>query len=83
MGHTPFSRGLHSEKLILPLKGEIHDWFGLGMGNFWNPESGFPCAGQGREIQGRGFKVHPGSGKALALAMAAGHCTLASLYSYA
>lgn len=24
--------------------------FGLGMGNFWNPESGFPCAGQGREI---------------------------------
>lgn len=50
MGHAPFSRGLHSKRLILPLKGEIHDLFGLGMGNFWNPESGFPCAGQGREI---------------------------------
>lgn len=50
MGHAPFSRGLHSQRLILPLKGEIHDLFGLGMGNFWNPESGFPCAGQGREI---------------------------------
>lgn len=44
MGHASFSRGLHSKRLILPLKGEVHDWFGLGMGNFWNPESGFPCA---------------------------------------
>lgn len=52
MGHAPFARGLHSKRLILPLKGEIHDLFGLGMGNFWNPESGFPCAGQGRDCLG-------------------------------
>lgn len=34
---------MHPKRLILPLKKEIHDWFGLGRGNFWNPESGFPC----------------------------------------
>lgn len=60
MGHAPFSRGLHSKRLILSRKGEVHDLFGMGMGNFWNPESGFPCASRGREIvwgPRRGFQV--------------------------
>lgn len=88
MGHAPFSRGSHSKRLILPLKGEIHDLFGLGMGNFGTLSLDFPvlvkeerlCGGPGPR---RGFQVCPGSGKALALATAAGHCTLASLHSYA
>lgn len=89
MGHTPFSRRLHSEKLILPLKGEIHDLFGLGMGNFWNPESGFPCAGQGKEIV-LGDQAPAGAsrctraqGRLWPWPWQQDHCTLASLYSYA
>lgn len=42
-GTLPLSRRLHSERPILPLKGEIHDC--LGVGHLGNPESGLPCAG--------------------------------------
>lgn len=83
MGHAPFSRGLHSKRLILSRKGEVHDLFGTGMGNFWNPESGFPCASRGRDCLGpqapEGASRCLGSGQALALATATGHCTLACL----
>lgn len=82
MGHTPSSRRLHSERPILPLKGEAQDC--LGVGQLGNPESGLPCVGRGSECLGdqawEGALRHfPGSARTPALTAAAGCCALASL----
>lgn len=79
----PFQR-LVTLKADSTLKGEIHDLFGLGKGDFWNPESGFPCAGRGREIiwGTRLWKRDPGV-PGLRAGFGLGHGILASLHSYA
>lgn len=77
-GTRPISRGLNSKRLILPLKGEVHDLFVLGVGDFGNPESGFPCASQGQDCLGDqvpGLRAGFGLGHS--------NSTLASLHVYA